>query len=136
MDFDDCACSGKTLGRLLQPAVMGILARQPLHGYLIVRRLEELAMFKDAPPDPTGLYRLLHGMEREKLVASSWDLADTGPAKRRFELTGSGRACLALWIRTLEGYRAAIDDLLKSIRHAGRRRAASRRRCCGGKCGE
>jgi DNA-binding PadR family transcriptional regulator len=132
MDFNDCACSGKTLGRLLQPAVMGILAEQPLHGYLIVQRLTRLAMFKANPPDPTGLYRLLRGMEDEKLVTATWDLADSGPAKRRFELTRSGRQCLTQWVETLKEYRRCIDDLLAAIKLAGRKPA--RRKCCEGAC--
>ena len=120
MDLDECACSGKTLGRLLQPAVMGLLAEEPLHGYLLVQRLAGMEMFRCPPPDPTGVYRMLRSMEQDGLVVSAWDLADTGPAKRRFELTDDGRACLDRWVRTLEQYARSVDDLLASIKRAGR----------------
>ena len=137
MDFNNCACSGKTLGRLLQPAVMGLLARQPLHGYVIVQRLASLAMLKGQSPDPAGIYRLLKSMEDDGLVKSAWDLAESGPAKRRFELTASGRACLGRWVRTLERYEQAIDELLASIRPCcgGTRKRTTAKRatrtCCG-----
>lgn len=115
MDFDQCACSGKTLGRLVQPAVMALLADEPLHGYLLVQRLAELEMFRCQPPDPTGVYRTLRSMEEDGLVRSAWDFGDSGPAKRRFELTAEGRACLARWTQTLDQYARAITDLLGVI---------------------
>jgi len=117
MDFSECSCSGKSLGRLLQPAIMAVLAREPVHGYLIAQRLEQMAMFKSRPPDHTGIYRLLKSMEEHGLVASTWDLADSGPAKRRFELTARGKGCLARWTQTLADYRKAIGDLLEVLEH-------------------
>ena len=115
MDFSQCACSGKTLGRLLRPAIMAVLRDEPVHGYLVAQRLGQMSAFRDQPPDSAGLYRLLKAMETEGLVVSSWDLADSGPARRRFELTADGRACLARWVRTLRDYRAAIDELLAAV---------------------
>ena len=125
MDFNECACSGKTLGRLVQPAIMGLLAQEPLHGYLLVQRLTEMTMFKCHPPDPTGVYRVLKSLENDGLVSSSWDLADSGPARRQFVLTKSGHSCLRRWVQTLEEYGQAIGDLLAAIKppESGVRRA-------------
>jgi DNA-binding PadR family transcriptional regulator len=119
MDFDQCACTGKTLGRLVQPAIVALLAEEPLHGYLLVQRLAGLAMFRCQKPDPTGVYRALRAMEKDGLVTSTWDLADNGPAKRRFELTHDGMACLEQWRQTLEGYADSVNDLLRTIKRAG-----------------
>ncbi len=116
MDFGECACSGKTLGRLVQPAIMGLLAQESIHGYLLVQRLTEMAMFKGHPPDPTGVYRVLRSMEEDGLVVSSWDFADSGPARRQFQLTEDGRACLKHWVQTLKQYAVAIHDLLEAIK--------------------
>lgn len=118
MDFGDCPCTGKWLGRLLQPAVMAVLAEAPLHGYRIAQRLEEMAMFRDQPPDHGGIYRLLKAMQDEGFVSSTWDLSESGPAKRRYELTAEGRACLARWVRTLEGYAQAVVGILDLARTA------------------
>ena len=115
-DLDQCSCSGKSLARLVQPAVMAILARRAAHGYAIAQRLGKLAMFRCQPPDHTGIYRLLKNMEDGGLVVSSWDLADSGPAKRRYRLTPRGRACLGRWARTLEDYRQAVAELLDMLR--------------------
>jgi DNA-binding PadR family transcriptional regulator len=128
MDFDQCACSGKTLARLVQPAVMAVLAGVPLHGYLIVQRLGQLAAFRCQSPDPTGVYRVLKAMEQEGLVSAAWQLADTGPAKRAYALTDEGRRCLARWLHTLEEYHAAIEDLIQTVRKASRSRRSPRLR--------
>lgn len=125
MDFSDCACSGKTLGRLVQPAVMALLCRQPLHGYLIVRQLGQLAMFASQRPDPTGVYRQLKAMEDDGLVSGTWDVGDGGPAKRRFELTQRGHACLRQWRQTLDAYAHDILDLLTTIDRASPPTAAA-----------
>jgi len=90
-----------------------------MHGYLIARRLRGMAMFRVHRPDPAGMYRLLRSMEEQGLVVSSWDLADTGPARRRYELTESGRACLARWTETLTTYAASIDELLRVMKASG-----------------
>jgi len=115
VDFDNCACSGKSLARLLQPALMSVLAGEPLHGYLIAQRLRKLSLFKDSPPDYAGIYRFLNSMEEQGLVKSEWDTADAGPAKRRYGLTRKGRSCMARWLATLTDYRQAIDDLVGQL---------------------
>lgn len=57
MEQSQCPCSGKNLARRVQPAVMALLAGGPVHGYLIVQRLEEMRIFEGQTPDPTGVYR-------------------------------------------------------------------------------
>ena len=126
MDLDQCACSGKTLARLVRPAVLALLAQQKTHGYDIVQRLQELKMFIEIPPDTSGVYRVLKSMEDEGLVSSAWVLGNTGPAKRRYTLTKDGKACLKRWVETLENYRAQIDGLL-DILDLDRKRLKSER---------
>lgn len=119
MNLNGCPCSGKTLARLIQPAVMTVLANEPLHGYVIAQRLTELKMFRDHGPDIAGVYRLLKGMEKKGFVTSSWECAASGPAKRRYALTPGGRTCLARWITTLRTYRDAVSNLLDTATSNG-----------------
>ena len=129
MNLDQCSCSGKHLVRLLKPAIMGILARQAVHGYLLAQRLKGMAMFRGQALDPTGMYRHLKAMEDEGLVASTWDLAESGPARRRYALTDEGRECLALWTETLEQYRDSVTEVLALVRAPRRpKKAAAARR--------
>ena len=125
MDLDRCPCSGKSLARLLQPAVKAALAGGPLHGYVIAGRLGKMTMFRSHAPDMTGLYRLLKDMEAHGLVTASWDLSGSGPARRLYTLTRSGRACLDRWIETLRGYRDAVDDLLAAVARTGAGRSGA-----------
>ncbi len=111
-DLDQCVCSGKTLARLLRPAIMAILSQASTHGYVLVQRIADLNLFADEPPDPSGIYKTLKELEKEGLVNSSWELGESAPAKRRYELSASGAACLKRWVPTLETYRAHIDGLL------------------------
>jgi DNA-binding PadR family transcriptional regulator len=112
MDFKECPCSGKSLIRLVRPAILGVLAQGPLHGYLIIQKLERLTFFKNQSPDPTGIYRALKSMEEEGLLISKWDRDPSGPARRLFTLTEDGRDCLGRWFQTLGEYRKDIDNMI------------------------
>ena len=116
MDYDECACSGKSLARMLRPAVMGLLAGGPAHGYQLAQRLGEMKMFACQEPDHAGLYRALKQMEDEGLLTCAWDLAESGPARRVFTLTPEGRACLGEWDKTLTDYRKALKELLALLK--------------------
>jgi DNA-binding PadR family transcriptional regulator len=64
-------------------------------------------------------------------VVSSWDLSDTGPAKRLYRLTPEGRRCLGRWVETLTGYHRAIGELLALLKPGGKTPASGRARKCG-----
>ncbi|MCY2987105.1 MAG: helix-turn-helix transcriptional regulator [Planctomycetota bacterium] len=117
-DWDDCPCGGRTLDKLIHPAVLVVLSTGPLHGYRLIERLSELPMFGGQKPDPSGVYRALKTMETKKLVASAWTPSDAGPAKRSYRLTPAGASCLREWITTLEEYREGITVFLKAARKA------------------
>ncbi|HNY27480.1 MAG TPA: PadR family transcriptional regulator [Candidatus Sumerlaeota bacterium] len=136
LDLNQCACSGKTLARLLRPALLALLARDETHGYDLVQQIHGLPMFADTPPDTSGIYKLLKTMELEGLVAARWELGESGPAKRRYALTSEGQTCLARWSETLEIYRGQIEGLLALL--PGNRKSSpggARRKCGCGKAG-
>jgi len=114
MDFaEDCPCKGKNLDKMIQPAILLTLAEQKeLHGYKIIQRIAETALFKRNKPDPTGVYRHLKAMESRGLVISSLDTADSGPAKRIYKITENGFKCLCTWILTLDDYINTIETFL------------------------
>jgi poly-beta-hydroxybutyrate-responsive repressor len=115
MDFEQCSCSGKSLNRLLQPALLATLSEKPSHGYALLQSVGELAFFAGAPPDASGLYKALKEMELEGLVSSSWDMSASGPARRLYALSANGEACREHWVKTLETYREQIDGLLELL---------------------
>jgi DNA-binding PadR family transcriptional regulator len=126
-NLEGCPCVGATLDKLVQPAVLAILAEGPEHGYAVVRRLGGLRLSAGGKPDAAGVYKALKAMQGRGLVASAWDAPEAGPARRRFRLTAAGRRCLARWQGTLQEYRDGIDELAGLLGRAAR--TAKRRRC-------
>jgi DNA-binding PadR family transcriptional regulator len=116
-----CPCVGGTLDKLVQPAILALLAEGPIHGYRIPERLGTMPSFAGSEPDASGIYRLLKNMEGRGLVVSSWDRSQTGPAKRTYQMTPEGWHCLALWVKTLEDYRDRVTSLLKATRIAAKK---------------
>lgn len=114
----DCPCAGGTLDKLIQPAILIVLAQGPLHGYALAERLSQMPLLGGHKPDGSGVYRFLKTMERKGLVTSSWDTSQTGPAKRAYQITPTGERCLRTWIKTLEDYRDGVNDLLRAARKA------------------
>ena len=109
-----CPCTGATLDRLVQPAILATLAEGPLHGYGLTERIGAMPGFAGSKPDVSGVYRSLKAMERSGLVISGWDLSQTGPAKKSYRVTPAGERRLRRWVETLEEYREAIAALLKT----------------------
>jgi PadR family transcriptional regulator, regulatory protein PadR len=115
-DAKTCPCTGGTLDRLIQPAILVLLMEERMHGYRVAERIAGMPHFASQKPDMSGVYRSLKTMESLELVASSWDVSGSGPAKKMYELTESGEACLQTWIQTLADYRKSITDLLRLAR--------------------
>lgn len=109
----ECATLGKSLNRLSQPTILTLLALndKPMHGYIIVQQAADSPMFGGKKPDATGIYRALKRMEQSGLVSSHWETPEEGSAKRLFELTDKGRACLRRWIDALACYKLTIEEL-------------------------
>lgn len=129
-DFRGCPCAGETLDKLIQPAILVALATGPIHGYRLTEQIGQMAMFGGSPPDISGVYRFLKAMEKKGLVASSWRLSDSGPAKKSYRIAAAGRRCLARWIGTLEAYRQGIDELIDAARKATPRTPQKKSKSC------
>ena len=120
-----CPCVGATLDKLLQPAVLVILTKKPLHGYELARKISAIPCFLDETPDISGIYRILKSLESRGLVTSDWDISQGGRPKRIFAITDDGLQCLANWNQTLQSYHKAIGSLLKTTQNALKKQADS-----------
>ena len=125
--FSACPCSGATLDKLVQPAILAALTEGPIHGYRLTDRINEMVGLFGDKPDVSGVYRSLKKMEAAGLVVSTWEAGDKGHAKRLYEIAGDGRACLARWTATLETYLEAIGALLKEAKTALARKTKRRK---------
>ena len=75
----------------------------------------------------SGIYRFLKKMEATDLVTSNWETGTKGHAKRLFEITADGRACLVRWTSTLEAYLKTITALLREAKAATARKPKRRK---------
>lgn len=93
-------------GRGAQSYILLILAQGRSYGYQIRQRLQDEFDYERAAADPGALYRLLRELEAAGLIASEWGIAETGPARRYYQLTDAGRSEL----------RAGAERLARQVR--------------------
>ena len=63
-----CPCRGQTLDRLLQPALLALLAVEGRSGYQLLQRLAQTRMFGENPPDPAGARAIVLPLSKASIV--------------------------------------------------------------------
>jgi PadR family transcriptional regulator PadR len=90
--------------------VLSVLAGGKKYGYLIQKEVREASATRVDLPAGT-LYPLLHRLEDDGLVRSSWD-DSTGRERKWYELTAAGRKRLSVQAQEWADYAACIRRLL------------------------
>lgn len=94
--------SRELAGASAKPIILSILASGESYGYAILQRIEDLSGGKLSWDDST-LYPVLHRLENEGLLSSSWRVAETGRRRKYYRLTAKGREVLEAekrqWLR-------------------------------------
>jgi PadR family transcriptional regulator, regulatory protein PadR len=85
--------------------ILKIIALQPLHGYAIAQRLQQIS--RDIVQVPGGsLYPALHRLENRGFLKAAWKETETGRDAKIYRLTNQGRRHLELetanWQRLAE----------------------------------
>ena len=91
--------------------ILAVLEEKPLHGYAIAREIEK----RSADTLSLGegsLYLVLRSLERDGFVSSEWEVQPSGPARRLYELTTSGKDELLRRERTWRTFANAINCVL------------------------
>jgi PadR family transcriptional regulator len=91
--------------------ILKVVALEPLHGYAIAQRMQQLS--RDVVQVQQGsLYPALHRLENRGLLAAEWKLSDTGREAKFYRLTARGRRQLgseaASWRRLTEAVAAIL----------------------------
>jgi PadR family transcriptional regulator PadR len=85
--------------------ILKALAIDPLHGYAIAQRLEQVSRGVVQVPEGS-LYPALHRLENRGLLAADWKRTETGREAKFYRLTRKGRKQLELeaasWQRLIE----------------------------------
>jgi len=91
-------------------------AEEPMYGYQIAKRMEtsddKVPMMKQG-----ALYPVLRSLENSGLLESHVDPSVTGPPRRYYKITASGRQTLATWMEIWDHTKSFVDSLLKGGNH-------------------
>ena len=94
--------------------VLSVLAGGKKYGYLIQKEVREASAARVELAAGT-LYPLLHKLEDEGLIRSSWDTS-TGRERKWYELTAAGKRRLSVQAQEWTDYAACVKQLLALAR--------------------
>jgi PadR family transcriptional regulator, regulatory protein AphA len=80
-------------------AILGLLAREPLHGYDLARLYRAEGLYDVCPVDQSMLYAYLKTLERRGLVEATEERVGRRPPRRLFRLTRAGRVQFERWLQ-------------------------------------
>ncbi len=100
----------ETLKGHLDALVLAVLADEPLHGYAVIEALRRRSGGAFELAEGT-LYPVLHRLEADGLLASSWSEA-AGRRRRVYRLTRNGRRALARRREEWSSFVRAVDSVL------------------------
>ncbi len=92
-------------------AVLG-QSRQPMYGYQIAKRLEEVGQGVLAGKQ-SALYPVLRNLEAAGLLASEVEPSISGPPRRYYRMTPHGRDALREWRAAWDATRDSVDNVLQ-----------------------
>ncbi|MHA6202998.1 PadR family transcriptional regulator [Dyella soli] len=92
-------------------AVLG-QSRQPMYGYQIAKRLEEVGEGVLAGKQ-SALYPVLRNLEAAGLLASEVEPSVSGPPRRYYRITRPGRDVLRDWVDAWSATRDSVDAVLQ-----------------------
>jgi len=96
---------------VLEYCVLALLADDERYSYEIVTALGEL----DGLVTSEGtLYPLLSRLRKERTVETTWRESATGPPRRYYRLTSTGRAQLSAFASEWVRFRDSVDAVLKT----------------------
>jgi len=94
---------------VLEYCVMALLLDEERYGFELVRALSEA----DGLVTTEGtLYPLLGRLRREGVVETTWRESTSGPPRRYYQLTPSGRDRLTAFTAEWMRFRASVDTIL------------------------
>jgi PadR family transcriptional regulator PadR len=91
--------------------ILEILDRQPCHGYAIAREIErqseQVLQLREG-----SLYPALRVLEKDGLIQGDWEIQNSGPARKIYQLTAAGKAELQQRKQAWKAYTQLISRIL------------------------
>ncbi|MCX6012332.1 MAG: PadR family transcriptional regulator [Chloroflexi bacterium] len=90
------------------------LAEKPMYGYQIAKLIEadrdNVTLIKQGT-----LYPVLRSLENSGLLESEVEPSISGPPRRYYRITNSGRETLVRWTETWDQTKNFVDSILKGV---------------------
>ena len=103
------------IASLVLLSVMG-QAEEPMYGYQVARLLEDHS--QETPMMKQGaLYPVLRSLEGNGLLESNVEPSVSGPPRRYYNITESGRNVLRIWEQLWGETKTFVDTVLKGVGH-------------------
>jgi DNA-binding PadR family transcriptional regulator len=95
----------------IQFLIMRILYEKPMHGYQLLKEIEERSCGCHKL-DTGSVYTLLRRMEERGLVESKWEKVEGAPERRVYRLTSKGVEALKTGLESMIKRKKLFEDLL------------------------
>lgn len=92
--------------------ILSCLAAEPMHGYRIVKELEQMSEGYFTMREGT-LYPQLHQLEKDEFVEGYWETVTGGRERKMYRLTERGKTELARKKQEWETFQANVNHVLK-----------------------
>ncbi len=103
-----------TLDKLIQPGLLLFVYIKPSHGYELIQNYNKLQSTEEV--EPGTIYRNLRRMEKNRLLTSSWQISESGPARRLYEITEKGINVLDETAAKIEKQKLQVEQFLSLYR--------------------
>lgn len=103
-----CHFSGSGVIQLL---ILRFVDESPLHGYLILQKIQEIMGNSNGPESGT-IYTLLRRLEKRNILISTWEKGTTKIDRRIYSLTENGRLELKQGLEMIKKRRKLFDELI------------------------
>ena len=91
-------------------------AEEPMYGYQVAKLLEDHS--QETPMMKQGaLYPVLRSLEGNGLLESNVEPSVSGPPRRYYNITESGRQTLQIWEQLWSQTKSFVDTVLKGVSH-------------------
>jgi len=92
--------------------ILAVLEESPAHGYAIARAIEQHSAGSLTAKEGS-LYPALRVLEQEGLIVASWETPASGPARKVYTLTETGKAERATQVARWQDYANALQAVLE-----------------------
>ena len=108
---------GRYPGRaFIETLILWIIHRQPLHGYEVRKKIEQLTT-GNYIPKPGAIYTILRRMEKKGLLTSQWKKEVGKKGKRIYHITEKGEKLLKTRLETMKKRIKILEQMVSYYDH-------------------